>query len=268
MNSFVYKKSVPESFLKYWKKEKLDRFIKLTPKKIEYEPFFNVKKQQSVPFPPEIEDLVNLHQLIRKRKAFTVLEFGVGFSSIVIADALLKNKNDFEKLKSKPKIRKENLFELHSLDASKFWINAFKKKIPNDFKKIIKLYFSEVEISKFNNQICHFYKKLPNIVPDFIYLDGPAAYDVKGQINGINFDKMERTVMSADLLSIEPFFIPGIFILIDGRTNNARFLKNNLQRKYRYKHNTVLDNHEFELIEPPLGIYNKRMLNYCKLNHR
>jgi hypothetical protein len=210
-------------------------------------------------------DLVNLHKLIRKRKVFTVLEFGVGYSSLIIADALLKNKNDYEKLKIKPEIRKENMFELHSVDASKFWINKFMKQIPKEFTSIINIHYSSAYISEFNNRICHFFKKLPNIIPDFIYVDGPAAYDVKGKIRGISFDKMERTVMNGDLLSIEPFFIPGIFILIDGRTNMARFLKNNFQRNYRYFHNQKNDTHEFELVEPSLGIYNTRMLDYCKL---
>jgi hypothetical protein len=158
---------------------------------------------------------------------FTVLEFGVVYSLLIIADALLKNKNDFEKLKIKPGIRKENIFELHSLDANKFWINKFVKQIPKEFRKTIHVQYSSVSISEFNKRIYHFFNKLPNIIPDFIYVDGPAAYDVKGKIRGISFNKIERTVMNGDLLSIEPFFTPVIFILIDGRTNMARFLKNN-----------------------------------------
>jgi hypothetical protein len=228
-------------------------------------PYFNVKKHK-IPFYPDVVDLVNLHKLIRKRKVFTVLEFGVGFSSLIISDALQKNKNDFEKLKIKPKIRKENMFELHSLDPSKYWINRFKKQIPKEFTKIIHISYSSVKISEFNKRICHFFTKMPNIVPDFIYVDGPAAYDVQGTIRGISFDKMERTVMNGDLLTIEPFFIPGIFILIDGRTNMARFLKNNFQRSYKYVHDIKNDTHQFELIEPSLGIYNTRILEYCKLN--
>lgn len=265
MQSYTYRRKITNNYLVYWKKEKLDKYFIPITREIEYEPFFNITKQQSIPFPPEIRDLVNLHKLIRKRKVFTVMEFGVGYSSIIIADALLKNKHDFEKLKIKPKIRKENTFELHSIDPNKFWLQRFKKQIPSKLKRIIHLHYSEVQISEFNGRMCNLFKKIPNIIPDFIYVDGPAAYDVKGMIRGISFNKKERTIMNADLLTLEPFFVPGTFILIDGRTNSARFLKNNFQRTYKYKHDVIGDRHQFELNELPLGVYNKRLLEYCGL---
>jgi hypothetical protein len=114
-----------------------------------------------------------------------------------------------------------------------------------------------------NGQLCHFYKKIPNVITDFIYLDGPGANDVKGSINGISFDNcLERTVMSGDLLKMEPFFLPGTMILIDGRTNNARFLQNNFKRSY----NIAFDEHQditaFELLEAPLGKINKAQIDY------
>ena len=57
--------------------------------------FDAVSGQLQTPFPPVLEDLALLHQSIRQRKSFTVLEFGLGLSTIVIADALAKNKRDF-----------------------------------------------------------------------------------------------------------------------------------------------------------------------------
>ena len=74
--------------------------------------------------------------------------------------------------------------------------------------------------------------KHPNVVPDLIYLDRPSPLDVYGNINGIDFKNNYRNVMSGDLLIQEPTFIPGLFILIDGRINNSNFLKNNFQRIY------------------------------------
>ena len=99
-------------------------------------------------------------------------------------------------------------------------------------KKYIHINYSAIEISTHNNQICHFYKKIPNIIPDFIYLDGPSPLNVKGNINNIDFSK--HSVMSADILKLESILQPGCVILVDGRSNNARFLKNNFKRKFQY----------------------------------
>ena len=115
----------------------------------------------------------------------------------------------------------------------------------------------------FNGRICHFYDKIPNVVPDFIYLDGPSPKDVKGSVNGLDFQLFDRTGISADTLLMESTFLPGTFILVDGRTNNARFLKNNFQRNFEYFHHIEEDVHTFELIEHPLGIYNRNSLVYC-----
>lgn len=44
------------------------------------------------------------------------------------------------------------MFELHSLDASKFWINRFVKQIPKEFTKTIHIQYSSVKISEFNKR--------------------------------------------------------------------------------------------------------------------
>jgi len=52
---------------------------------------------------------------------------------------------------------------------------------------------------------------------------------------------------------MEPTFLPGTFILIDGRTNNTRFLKNNFKRQYIMNWDKEGDVSTFELDEEPLG---------------
>ncbi|MDR1657041.1 MAG: hypothetical protein LBT47_05735 [Deltaproteobacteria bacterium] len=80
---------------------------------------------------------------------------------------------------------------------------------------------------------CHYFLRIPNIIPDFIYLDGPSGHQVKGMIDGSDFvEHYERTVVAADLLRLEPTLTPGTMILVHGRANNARFLKNNFQRQW------------------------------------
>ena len=69
--------------------------------------------------------------------------------------------------------------------------------------------------------------------------------------------------MAADILSIEHFLLPGTLIVVDGRSANARFLKSNLQRKWSYSYCENFDQHFFELLEEPLGIYNKKQIDFC-----
>ncbi len=62
--------------------------------------------------------------------------------------------------------------------------------------------------------------------------------------------------MSGDLLLMESTFLPGTFIIIDGRTNNARFLKRNFSRNYEVAWDRENDITTFELVEERLGKYN------------
>lgn len=217
----------------------------------------SVSGKLDIPFPPEAGDLVRLHKLVRARKCFTALEFGIGYSTLVLADALRKNQRDWESLASRPEIRNRFMFQLFSVDASQDWIEKLRQRIPAHLIDRIHLHCSEVEIGTFNGQLCHYYRSLPDIVPDFIYLDGPSAKDVKGSVRGLSFQCEERTVMSADLLTMESTFLPGTFILVDGRTNNARFLARNFTRNYRMQWDRERDLTSFELQEERLGKYNR-----------
>jgi hypothetical protein len=55
---------------------------------------------------------------------------------------------------------------------------------------------------------------------------------------------------------MESTFLPGTFIIVDGRTNNARFLERNFKRNYKVKWSREDDVTTFELIEERLGKYN------------
>ncbi len=218
--------------------------------------FDAVSGKLDIPFPPQTDDLVRLHKLVRSRKCFTALEFGVGYSSIVLADALYKNQVEWEELTSKPPVRNRFMFQLFSVDTSRDWIESTRKRFPPRLVDRVHFHYSEVEIGVYQGQLCHYYKNLPDIVPDFIYLDGPSAKDVKGSIRGLSFQCEERTVMSGDLLLMESTFLPGTFILVDGRTNNARFLERHFVRNYETRWDREGDVTTFELVEERLGKYN------------
>ena len=203
--------------------------------------------------PPQIRDLSRLHALIRQNHSFTVLEFGVGYSTVVIADALAKNKADFERLPNKRKLGGSKSFMGYCVDTDKIWIKRCKAITPDNLATHINIIHSEVTVGTFNGKLCHYYDSLPNIVPDFVYLDGPDPATVKGQINGMDFATTERTVMAADLLLMEPTLLPGAVILIDGRTNNARFLERNFQRPFLREWDAEEDYTLLTLDEPRLG---------------
>ncbi len=212
----------------------------------------NLNKQ----YAPEIEDLSRLYNLIKNEKPFTVLEFGVGYSTLVIAKALKENMQKFDIKKSKF-IRNTKMFKVYAVDKSEKWLENLQKKIPEELKDHIILSQSNIKTSIYKGQVCHFYDNLPDINPEFIYLDGPHPLDPEGNVNGISFKCVERTPISADICLLESTLLPGCNILVDGRTNNVRFLKNNLKRNYSYKWDRMGDVTLITLKEKKLGKLNK-----------
>ena len=246
-----------QSSKEYLIKEGLNKYINFDANADFKEGVFDaVSGKLNIPFPPVAEDLARLHRLIRKRKVFTILEFGSGLSTIVMADALSKNKTDSLGLQEKPELRNRFMFQIFSVESDKKWIEYSQSNFPNHLLEHVNFHYSEIKIDTFNGRICHFYDNLPDIGPDFIYLDGPNPKDVKGSVNGITFQCDERTVMAADILLMESILLPGTFILVDGRTNNARFLNNNLQRNFEMSWDKDGDVTSFELKEERLGKYN------------
>lgn len=210
------------------------------------------------PYPAELDDLIRLHYLVTSRKITTILEFGVGLSTKVFDHALTINMNLYSDHVG-GNLRIANPFECHSVDTSKKWIKINKNKYES--KRVIYSH-SKCITATFNGRICTMYKKLPNICPDFIYLDGPDQFSVTGNIRGISTRHINRLPMAGDLLAMEHFLVPGNLIVVDGRTANARFLKSNFQRNWKYHYFKNYDQHFFELDEIPLGVLNERHIDF------
>lgn len=225
--------------------------------------YYSVNPNNLEPFSPELDDLIRLHYLVKTRKVTTILEFGIGKSSIVLSHALSQNKDKYKKQISE--LRRSNPFELHSIENNLNWvqvtIDSFKKKFKN-FDEIACFHHCPLEIGDFNGRMCTYYYNIPNISPDLIYLDGPDQFSPNGSMRGMGTNHPDRMPMSADILSFEHFLCPGTLIVVDGRTANARFLKSNLQRDWFYFHDEKLDQHFFELIEKPLGPFNEKHINF------
>lgn len=213
--------------------------------------------------PPDWPDLVRLHRTIRKRKVTTILEFGCGYSTLVMAHALHLNQAEDGSFVTS-NLRRTNAYELHSVDDMPDFVKQTREDLlRTPYAAGVTFHVSPVLMTTFNDRIATAYSELPNICPDFIYLDGPSQHSVVGKVAGITTAHPDRLPMACDLLRIEHFLLPGTFILVDGRTANARFLKSNLQRGWEYQHDYEADVHTFELVEPPLGPYNQRQIEYC-----
>jgi hypothetical protein len=218
----------------------------------------SVDPNNKEPFPAELDDLIRLHYLVTSRKVTKILEFGVGKSTVVFDHALSHNKSTWGNW-VKENLRRTNPFECHSVDNSKEWIETTRQshKMENVF-----LHYSKCHMGTFNDRVCTFYDSLPNVCPDLIYLDAPDQFSVVGEVRGISTRDPDRLPMSADILALEHFLLPGTLIVVDGRTANARFIKSNLQRSWTYTFYEQYDQHFFELNESPLGKYNSKQIEF------
>tara|TARA_A100001011_G_scaffold107641_1_gene114216 strand:+ start:207 stop:998 length:792 start_codon:yes stop_codon:yes gene_type:complete len=209
---------------------------------------------------PNLSDLYSLYNIIITHKRTTVLEFGSGWSSLIISYALQNLKKKYSK--EITKIRRSNPFELFIIENEKKYLNETKKKL----KKLneIKIHYtlSKVKMINYKGKFATEYSKLPLCNPDFIYLDGPDQYNIKKSSNNFSTAHPDLMPMVADILKMEYFLLPGTIILIDGRGANARFLKNNLERKWGYKYLEISDQHFFVLNDKPIGKLNKKQINF------
>jgi hypothetical protein len=119
-------------------------------------------------------------------------------------------------------------------------------------------------MSEYQNKVVTSYEKLPLCNPDFIYLDGPGQYKVKGNINNISTRHPDMMPMVCDILKFEYFLNPGTIIIVDGSGANAKFLKDHFKRKWLYKYDQIHDQHFFYLNDPILGKYNKLQMRFYK----
>ena len=219
------------------------------------------------PYIPELTDLYRLYQFIVLNKRTTILEFGSGWSSLIFNLAMNELKKKFkDKVKT---LRRNNPFEIFILENERKYLDITKRRIKKftgnlKIQKTTKIHycFSDVEMTLFNNRIATHYKKLPLCNPDFIYLDGPDQFKVKKDICGITTKHKDMMPMICDILKFEYFLTPGTIIVCDGRGANAKFLKDNFKRSWKYLNDKKNDQHIFWLDDPVLGKYNKLQIDF------
>jgi len=229
LSSIIINKFIPiyeRKAVDFFKSKDIYKYF-ISGNKDEYKPIFINQK--------------NIFELIISRKPKCILEFGSGFSTISIALALRENeKNGF-------------FGQLYTIEAEKFWLKNTEDKLPPELKKYVTFHYSSCSVSTFNNQLVSHFDNLPNISPNFIYLDGPNPESVRGKICGLGFfetnsnfkgdgitktdegNRWNRRGVNADILLYESSSPSDFFILVDRGYVNMNFLINNLKYKYTVK---------------------------------
>lgn len=221
-----------------------------------------VSVSETVPFEPDYHDLCRIHWLVLSRKVINIMEFGSGYSTAVMANAV-KLLDSFFGVWVKENVRVENAFHIYSIEEEQRFVESTQNHLGNALSSFATITRSAVELVLIDNRVASLYSCLPNICPDFIYIDGPSQFATNQAINGFCIADRSRMPMSADVLRFEFFLEPGTLILVDGRTANARFLKAYLRRNWAYLYDPEGDVHYFELQESPLGSINQKKLNFC-----
>ena len=175
-------------------------------------------------FSPNYSDLWFLYRTTRRRKPTCVLEFGSGCSTVILAQALLDNKRKSS----------ANGGMLYSVDVDRDWAEVTKQSMAEDLAGLYEISYSAVIESDFEGTPAWRHEKYPDVVPDLMYLDGPPLTD-------------ERPV-AVDVLDIEHRLNPGCCLIVDGRIENVRFLRENLKRQWKFKHRWFFRNSVFELV--------------------
>lgn len=137
-------------------------------------------------------DLALLHNAIMSNRSKVVVEFGVGFSTIVMADALMRVGG-----------------KLFTIDASEKWLENTRAKIIGDTVEFI-----HSPVLTYGGH--HRFAQLPDVVPDAIYLDAPSKSDIPA---------WSGPQVSSDILYYLPKMKIGSYFVIDGRSTNDSYLK-------------------------------------------
>lgn len=237
--------------------------IEIFKKYLNHKPSKKLEKR-SKSYDPVLKELFFLHNLVTLNKRLTILEFGSGWSSLFLSHALLQNK---KKYKNQTKqLRGKNKFEMFILENEKKYLEISRNRVKKTLNKNIKIHWclSDVEMSEFEGRYCTVYKRLPEVNPDFIYLDGPDQFKVKGKINNFNLNHEDFMPMVSDLLKIEFFLKPGTILVVDGRSANVQFLRSFFKRKWLYYYVKEIDKHVLYLDSKSLGLANDKLLNFYK----
>jgi hypothetical protein len=151
-------------------------------------------------------EMWRLFKDMRARKPETVMEFGVGCSTLVIAAALKKNGRG----------------RLITVDGSEEWLGVCRDAMPADLAPFVS--FNHVPVEKLSDQHAHRYARLPEATLDYLFMDGPSIQHIPD---------WQGPPIAADPIVSNMKFNKGARIIVEGRTANVEYLKSRLGPSWR-----------------------------------
>jgi len=147
---------------------------------------------------PVWSDLLFLYTAVRERRPTTLLEFGCGCSTFILAQALVDNGEG----------------HLYSIDAFAEWADLTRRTLPERLATRVTLLHCAAEEIEFDGVAGFRHVGMPELEPDMVYLDGPPLTE-------------ERPV-ATDLAEMRDLLAARCLIVVDGRTRNCDFLERQL----------------------------------------
>ena len=211
---------------------------------------------------PDFEKLCRLHFIALTRKPFCTLQFGAGYETAILADAMRLLSEHFGEWAA-TLTPERPVFRIYSVEESAARADVARARLSAALSEHVDLSVSAVQLGEHDLRPVTLYDMLPDVTPDLIYLGGPAPGAAEGAFNGLSLTAPGRQPMSADLLRMEFLIEPGALIMIDGRGANARLLRAYLRRPWSYAYEAAADAHFFELNDDPPDPQNRIKLDFC-----
>jgi hypothetical protein len=199
----------------------VDRWSEYRLRRRGYLRFFALRPPNA--FPPHFTDLWQLYRLVRHRRPRVILEFGSGCSTVILAQALYDN----------AQANGQTAGRVYSVDAERYWANVTRQTIPEHLRPLCEVSHSPLAVVPLAETLAFRHQDVPDVTPDFIYLDGPAL--------------TPAVSVSTDPLDLEERFPRRFFMVVDGRHQNVEFLRRRFRRHYRVTRSWVRNNSTFEL---------------------
>lgn len=209
---------------------------------------------------PELDDLYFLYRLARSSCAMSILEYGSGWSSWALNQALNENRESFQLEIGEKQLRHPELWAHLIIEANEQYLDISVSRLDSTEVNVLPKVAIPRVSREFSPPICE-WDYLPNFAPDLIYLDGPDDDQIDGEHLGFKFQGNFTPPVFCDILKLEYFLWPETLIVIDGRTLQAKYLEENLKRNWQTYTDPFGDRTVMRLSEPLLGPIQRDIFN-------